>query len=70
MSGKILLKGGRVVDPSQSLDGTLDVLLARETVVEIAADIDAPEDRNKTSGTVRSPRRSPRLFVLPAEVLR
>jgi dihydroorotase len=43
MSGKILLRGGRVVDPSQSLDATLDVLLARETVAAVGADLEAPE---------------------------
>lgn len=43
MSGKILLRGGRVVDPSQSLDATLDVLLARETVAAVGAGLEAPE---------------------------
>ncbi|MDH3206799.1 MAG: dihydroorotase [Gemmatimonadota bacterium] len=44
MSGKVLLRGGRVVDPSQSLDATLDVLLAQEKVATVAAGIDAAED--------------------------
>jgi len=43
MSGKILLRGGRVVDPSQSLDATLDVLLASERVVEVREGIEAAE---------------------------
>ncbi len=44
MSDKLLLKGGRVVDPSQSLDGTLDVLLAGGHIAEVGAGIDAAED--------------------------
>lgn len=44
MSEKILLRGGRVVDPSQSLDATLDVLLADGTVATVAESVDAPED--------------------------
>ena len=43
MSGKILLRGGRVVDPSQSMDSTLDVLLVDGTVASVGAGIDAPE---------------------------
>jgi dihydroorotase len=57
VSGKILLKGGRVVDPSQSIDGTFDVLLARETVAQIAEAIEPPEDARvlDCSGLVVTP---------------
>jgi dihydroorotase len=44
MSEKILLRGGQVVDPSQLMDGTLDVLLADGTVAALADGVDAPED--------------------------
>ena len=44
MSEKIVLKGGRVVDPSQSLDDTRDVLLLDGAVASVAAGLDAPED--------------------------
>ena len=37
MSGKLLLKGGRVVDPSQRLDAQLDVLIVDGRVAELAA---------------------------------
>jgi dihydroorotase len=43
VSGKILLEGGRVVDPSQSIDATLDVLLVDGRVAEVASGIEAPE---------------------------
>jgi len=44
MSDKILLQGGRVVDPSQSLDGVHDVLLVDGTIAEVAPTIVPPED--------------------------
>ncbi len=44
MSDKILLSGGRVVDPSQSLDDVRDVLLVDGKVASIGVGIDAPED--------------------------
>jgi dihydroorotase len=44
VSEKILLRGGRVVDPSRSMDDSLDVLLVDGTVASVAADLDAPED--------------------------
>jgi len=44
MSDKTLLKGGRVLDPSQKLDGTLDVLLADGLVVGVGKDLGAAED--------------------------
>ncbi len=39
----MLLKGGRVVDPSQKLDATRDVLLVDGKVAKIRARIEAPE---------------------------
>ena len=44
MSHKLLLRGGRVLDPSQDLDGVLDVLLADGVVATLGEDIAAPED--------------------------
>ena len=44
MNTKLLLKGGRVVDPSQSLDATRDVLLVEGRVVRLSEAIKAPED--------------------------
>jgi dihydroorotase len=44
MSAKLLLRGGRVVDPSQKLDGVRDVLLADGTVAEIGEGVGAAED--------------------------
>ena len=57
MSGKILLKGGRVVDPSQSLDDTRDVLLVDGQVASLGASVDAPEDAQTIdcSGLVVTP---------------
>jgi dihydroorotase len=39
----LLLRGGRVVDPSQRLDGVRDVLLVDGKVAELASSGDAPE---------------------------
>lgn len=44
MSRKLLLKGGRVVDPSQSLDDRRDVLVVDGRVASIAPSVDAPAD--------------------------
>jgi dihydroorotase len=44
MSEKLLLRGGRVVDPSQGLDGIQDVLLADGLIAAVGSDLDAPED--------------------------
>ncbi len=41
---KLFLKGGRVVDPSEGVDGTLDVLIVDGVVAEIASGQAAPED--------------------------
>jgi dihydroorotase len=44
VSDKTLLKGGRVLDPSQEMDATLDVLLADGQIASVGDAIDAPED--------------------------
>lgn len=44
MSGKILLRGGRVVDPSQKLDAMCDVLLVDGVVAVVGQGTKAPED--------------------------
>lgn len=44
MSEKLLLQGGRVLDPSQDLDATRDVLLVDGVVGRLGEDIVAPED--------------------------
>jgi dihydroorotase len=43
MSEKIVLKGGRVVDPSQSLDAVGDVLLADGLVISSRSGVETPE---------------------------
>ena len=44
MSGTTLLKGGRVLDPRQDMDGTLDVLLKDGLIVSVGDAISASED--------------------------
>jgi dihydroorotase len=44
VSEKLILRGGRVVDPTQSLDGELDVFIADGVVRAIGPSIDAPAD--------------------------
>jgi len=44
VSEKLVLRGGRVVDPSQTLDGVRDVLLVDGSVVAVEASLEAPED--------------------------
>ncbi|MCR4401770.1 MAG: dihydroorotase [Firmicutes bacterium] len=39
---KLLLKGGRVVDPRNRLDGTMDVLIEAGKIVSVGAGTDAP----------------------------
>ncbi|HEX2207781.1 MAG TPA: amidohydrolase family protein, partial [Longimicrobium sp.] len=39
----VLIRGGRVVDPSQGIDGVLDVLLADGLVGRVGERLDAPE---------------------------
>ena len=40
----LVVRGGRVVDPSQSLDAVLDVLVDNGSVVALGAHLDAPPD--------------------------
>ena len=53
----VLIRGGRVVDPSQTLDAVLDVLLADGGVADLGESIDAPEGAEviDASGLVVSP---------------
>ena len=53
----LLLKGGRVIDPSRELDETADVLLADGRVAGVGPDLDAPEgaDVRDVSGLVVAP---------------
>ena len=44
MSDKLLLRGGRILDPSQDLDGVRDILLADGVVAALGEQVDAPED--------------------------
>lgn len=44
MSGKLLLRGGRVVDPSQQLDAVLDLLLVDGKVAGSGQGLAVPED--------------------------
>ena len=43
MSGPLLIRGGRVVDPSQSIDAIRDVLVVDGVLAEVAEGIDPPE---------------------------
>ncbi|OPL16419.1 MAG: dihydroorotase [delta proteobacterium MLS_D] len=47
---KLLLKGGRIVDPSQNIDETLDLLIEDGLVARIAPNLPAPEE-GRDSGT-------------------
>jgi len=57
MSGKMLLRGGRVVDPSSSVDGVLDVLLADGKVAAVGKGLAPAEDTRvlDCSGLVVTP---------------
>jgi dihydroorotase len=57
MSARILLRGGRVVDPSQKLDDVRDVLLADGKVAKVAKSLEAPESARviDCSGLVVTP---------------
>jgi dihydroorotase len=44
MSATVLLRGGRVVDPSQKLDAVHDVLVADGKIAQVGANLAAPED--------------------------
>ncbi|MGD8698617.1 MAG: dihydroorotase [Gemmatimonadales bacterium] len=43
MSRPILLRGGRIIDPSQKLDRRLDLLLVEGTVAALGANLEVPE---------------------------
>lgn len=45
----LLLRGGRVVDPSTDTDATLDVLLVEGRVARVARDVEGPEDAEVVS---------------------
>ena len=53
----VLLKGGRVIDPAEGVDATLDLLLADGVVALVGKGIDAPEgaDVRDVSGLVVAP---------------
>ena len=56
MSEKILLRGGRVVDPTQGLDGALDLLLADGSVASIGEELSGDGAREiDCAGLVVSP---------------
>jgi len=42
MSRPMLLRGGRVIDPSQKLDERLDLLLADGRVARLGRDLEVP----------------------------
>ena len=46
MTYDLLIKGGHVLDPGQSLDAALDIAITAGKIVKIAADID-PEDAGR-----------------------
>jgi dihydroorotase len=54
---RILIQGGRVIDPSQDLDGTLDVLIEDGAVAKIDGRIDKPENTEAidASGLIVTP---------------
>ena len=43
MSGALLIRGGRVIDPSQAVDAVRDVLVVDGVLAEVAEGIDPPE---------------------------
>ena len=53
MSEKMLLRGGRVIDPSQSLDEIRDVLLVDGAIAAVAPTLDTPEDARVVDCTGR-----------------
>ncbi|HJV66329.1 MAG TPA: dihydroorotase [Geomonas sp.] len=40
----LLIKGGRLVDPSQGIDEIMDIMIADGVVLELGADLTAPDD--------------------------
>jgi dihydroorotase len=57
MNRPMLLTGGRVVDPSQGLDGPADVLIRDESIAAVGNDLSAPEGAEvvDASGMVVAP---------------
>jgi len=53
VSEKMLLRGGRVIDPSQSLDEIRDVLLVDGAIAAVAPTLDTPEDARVVDCTGR-----------------
>lgn len=54
---RVLIRGGRVVDPSQKLDAVVDLLLDGDTVARVGQGLDAPEGAETidASGLVVAP---------------
>jgi dihydroorotase len=57
VSGPVLLRGGRVIDPSQGLDDRADLLVVDGRVAEVGRDLTVPEDGTvvDVSGRVVAP---------------
>src|ERR1700737_369152 len=57
MSGDLILRGGRVIDPSQKLDAVTDVAFARGKVAQIGSGLkaDASTEVRDVSGTIVTP---------------
>ncbi|MFZ1089904.1 MAG: amidohydrolase/deacetylase family metallohydrolase [Xanthobacteraceae bacterium] len=57
MSSDLILRGGRVIDPSQKLDAVTDVAFARGKVTQIGSGLkaDASTDVRDVSGTIVAP---------------
>ena len=51
MSDKLILKGGRVIDPSQNIDDTRDVLLVDGRVAELSSSLATHEDAQLVDGS-------------------
>ena len=50
MSDPVLIRGGRVIDPSQTIDAIRDVLVVDGVVAEIGEGVDAPEGAREIDG--------------------
>jgi dihydroorotase len=57
VSADLILRGGRVIDPSQKLDAVTDVAFARGKVAQIGSGLkaDAGTDVRDVSGTIVAP---------------
>lgn len=51
MSRPVLIRGGRVVDPSQSMDGVHDVLVVDGSIAKVGQGIEAPEGAQEIDAT-------------------